>query len=195
MQKRSIETRTHILEAALECFARSGYDATGVAEICDAAGVSKGAFYHHFPTKQAIFLALMHDWLRNIDILMDASRAGAQSTPQAIYQMSEMMTSVFDQARGQLPLFLEFWTQASHDTQIWQAVLEPYQRYADYFSTIVKGGIAEGSLKSVDPDVAARVIVSLALGLLLQGVLDPEGADWGKVTQQSIRFLLTGLEK
>jgi len=195
MQKRSIETRTRILEAALECFARSGYDATGVAEICDTAGVSKGAFYHHFPTKQTVFLALMHDWLLTIDTLMDASRAGAKSTPQAFRQMSEMMTGVFVQASGRLPLFLEFWTQASRDPQVWQALVEPYQRYADYFSTFVKEGIDEGSLKPIDPDVAARAIVSLALGLLLQGLLDPQGADWGKVTQQSIQILLTGLEK
>ena len=55
-QQRSEETRARILAAALDRFARYGYDATGVAEICRAAGVSKGAFYHHFPSKQAAFL-------------------------------------------------------------------------------------------------------------------------------------------
>ncbi len=39
-QQRSEDTRARILRAALECFSRAGYDATGVAEICAAAGVS-----------------------------------------------------------------------------------------------------------------------------------------------------------
>jgi hypothetical protein len=58
---------------------------------------------------------------------------------------------------------------------------------------MIKQGIAEGSLKPVDADYAARTIVSLALGLLLQGLLDPTGAQWGLVTQQSIQFLLDGI--
>ena len=59
MQARSHETRSRILQSAIDLFSKEGYDATGVAEICTAAGVSKGAFYHHFPTKQALFLALL----------------------------------------------------------------------------------------------------------------------------------------
>jgi AcrR family transcriptional regulator len=193
MQKRSLETRTRIMKAALECFSRAGYVATGVTEICEAADVSKGAFYHHFPSKQSIFLALLQDWLQTIDAQLDASRLGALSTPQALRQMSEMMTGVFAQAGGHLPMFLEFWTQANHDPLIWQAIIEPYKRYETYFSLMVKQGIAEGSLKPVDADSAARTIVSLALGVLLQGLLDPTGAQWDQVGKQSVQFLLEGL--
>jgi AcrR family transcriptional regulator len=141
MQKRSIETRSRILSAALECFARAGYDATGVAEICAVAKVSKGAFYHHFPTKQSVFQALLDDWLITIDMMLDSSRQGTTSAPQALRQMSELMTGVFAQAGGRLPMFLEFWTQASHDPLIWQEVIQPYQRYATYFNTMIKEGI------------------------------------------------------
>jgi AcrR family transcriptional regulator len=48
MQARGEETRSRILHSALSLFGRQGYDATGVAGICEAAAVSKGAFYHHF---------------------------------------------------------------------------------------------------------------------------------------------------
>ncbi len=66
MQARSEETRTHILEAALRRFANHGYSAASVDEICAEAGVSKGAFYHHFPSKQALFLELLNEWLDKI---------------------------------------------------------------------------------------------------------------------------------
>ncbi len=193
MQKRSIETRSRIMSAAMNCFSRSGYDATGVAEICAAAEVSKGAFYHHFPTKQSVFLALLQEWLKTIDVMLETSRQGTSSVPQALRQMSELMALIFDQAGGRLPMFLEFWSQASHDPVIWQEIVQPYQRYANYFGTIIRDGITEGSIKPVDADVSARLIVAVALGFLLQGLLAPTSADWGKVTKTSIQYLMDGL--
>jgi len=47
----------------------------------------------------------------------------------------------------------------------------------------------------VDPQATAQVIVSLAVGLLLQGILDPQGADWQKVAEQSMQILMNGLAK
>ncbi len=195
MQKRSLETRTRILQAATLLFARFGYDATGVAEICEAAGVSKGAFYHHFTSKQAIFMSLLDGWLALIDIQLTTVRQGTQNIPQALIKMSNLMRGVFESASGQLPIFLEFWTQASHDPAIWQAVIKPYHRYREYFKTMIQQGIEEGSLEPVDADVAARAIVSLALGLLLQGLLDQQETSWDLVTQQSIQYLLDGIKK
>jgi len=60
---------------------------------------------------------------------------------------------------------------------------------------MIESGIARGSLRPVDPDTTARVIVSLAVGLVLQGLLDTEGADWGQVAKEGMRMLLEGIEK
>ena len=74
MQQRSEETHAIILESAYQLFSRNGYEATSVADICQSAGVSKGALYHHFPTKQAIFLELMESWLTGLDAGFQAVR-------------------------------------------------------------------------------------------------------------------------
>jgi hypothetical protein len=60
---------------------------------------------------------------------------------------------------------------------------------------MIEAGVAEGSLRPVDPATTARVIVSLALGLVLQGLLEAEGADWGQVTKDGVRMLLEGIER
>src|SRR4030067_824861 len=52
-------TRDRILVAAVDVFARKGYHGAGVEDIVAASGTSKGAFYHYFASKQAIFLTLM----------------------------------------------------------------------------------------------------------------------------------------
>ena len=193
MQQRSEETQARILDAALKNFSESGYDAASVDDICAEAGVSKGAFYHHFPSKQAVFLTLLNEWLKTVDASLEAARK--PTVPETLTNMARMLPTIFSQADGRLPMFLEFWLQASRDETVWKATIAPYQRYLDYFAELVKQGIEEGSFRPVDPRSAAQVIVSFAVGLLLQGLLAPENIDWQQTSEQSIRILMKGLAK
>jgi AcrR family transcriptional regulator len=192
-QQRSEETRMRILNAATRRFSSAGYNAASVDDICAEAGVSKGAFYHHFPTKQALFLSLLEEWLAVLDTQLTPLLDSAQPVPQGLVQAAGVTGLVFHSASGQLPMFLEFWRAASHDPVVWQATIGPFRRYQELFAGIVRKGIAEGSLRPVDPETAARVIMAQAIGLILQGVIDPQGAAWGEVTQKGIQMLMEGL--
>lgn len=193
MQRRSEETRANLLDAALRRFSIAGYSAASVDEICQEAGVSKGAFYHHFPSKQALFLALLEGWLKAIDAGLDSLRQS--SVPATLMHMTRLLPVVFESADERLPMFLEFCLQASREEKIWEAMIAPYRHYRAYFQQLIEDGIAEGSLKAVDPQAAAQLILSLAVGLLVQGVLDPTGADWPNVATQSMEILMKGLAR
>jgi len=192
-QRRGEETRSRLLQAAEECFAQRGYDGTGVAEICRCAGVSKGAFYHHFPSKQAIFLELLDRWMAALEGQLRRVRAESETVPEAFLSMTEMVRFIFQTAGDRLPMFLEFWTQAAHDPAVWQATIAPYRQFRAFFAEMIEDGIAEGSLRPMDPEKAAQAVVSLAVGVLLQSSLDPQGADWGQVVYEGIQMLLPGL--
>lgn len=193
MQQRSEETRARLLQAAQKKFSENGYEAASVDEICAEAGVSKGAFYHHFPSKQAVFLALFEDWLATVDAGLEAARK--PTVPETLTNMARMLPFIFAQADGRLPMYLEFWLQASRDETVWKAMAAPYRRYQEFFAGLVKQGIAEGSFRQVDPHSAAQVIVSFAVGMLLQGLIAPSDTDWQKTAQQSMKILMKGLAK
>jgi AcrR family transcriptional regulator len=192
-QKRSQSTRNHILDSALNCFSKNGYDATGVAEICNAAGVSKGAFYHHFPTKQSVFLALLNDWLGGIEGALSNVSNKAASVPEAFEDMAGMITQIFTVAQGKIPMFLEFWMQARRDPVIWQATVEPYRKYQQIIEKLIQKGIEEGTIKEVNSQDVARIIVSIAVGSLLQDALDPDATEWGRVLMQGIHLVLDSI--
>jgi AcrR family transcriptional regulator len=195
MQHRGEETRNHILETATHLFSKSGYDATGVAEICQAAGVSKGAFYHHFPTKQAVFMELLNNYLNGIESGFNLMRQETNDVPKVIIQMAGLVGSLFQNADIHLPIFLEFWTQANHDPHIWEAAIAPYRRYQSYFAVMIQEGIDEGSLQPVDAQLAARVLVSLALGMLMQSLFDPLITDWQDEARRSLELLMKGIAR
>ena len=189
-QRRGEETRAHILRIAEECFSQQGYDATGVAEICRRAGLSKGAFYHHFSSKQAVFGELLDRWLSGLDRQLATAHMEGSTIPDALLSIARRVRLVFQAADGKLPMFLEFWTKAARDPVVWQATIAPHQRYQAFFRDMVDAGIVQGTLRSVDPVVAAQAIVSLGVGLLLQGLLDPHGADWGQTAEEGMKMLL-----
>lgn len=54
--------RTRLLDAAITLMRKQGYTATSVDELCAAAGVTKGAFFHHFPSKEALGAEAAHRW-------------------------------------------------------------------------------------------------------------------------------------
>jgi AcrR family transcriptional regulator len=193
MQQRSEETRSKIMEAAIKLFSTQGFNKASVDDICAEAGISKGAFYHHFKSKQELFVALLDGWLQAIDTAIEASKD--KTAPETFMQMTEAFPYIFETAGDGLPMFLEFWLQASRDKKIWEASIAPYRRYHKYFTTLIKKGVEEGSFIEVDPELTSRMIVSTAMGLLLQSLLDPKGANWEKVARGSTNLLVNSLMK
>ena len=122
-------------------------------------------------------------------------RQQGQDVPMVIIEMAEMAGSLFQSTDFHLPIFLEFWTQANHDPQIWQTAISPYRRFREYFAEMIREGISEGSVQNVDSQLAARVLVSLALGLLMQSLFDPQITSWKDEAKQSMQLLMNGITR
>ena len=196
-QQRAEETRSHILDAAGELFAKRGYAATSVADVCVRAGVTKGAFYHHFKSKQAVFLELRDRWLAPLEAQLTLSRDPNETLPQALQHVADMAREVFAEAGEdqRQQIFLELLSAARQDPTILPAMLAPMHRYRGWFAQVISAGIKEGTLRKVDRALAAQVLVSLGFGLVMLSLLDPHGADWGDIVSRAMPLLMQGLEK
>jgi TetR/AcrR family transcriptional regulator, transcriptional repressor for nem operon len=56
------ESKTKLLDAALNVIRAKGYTATRIEDICDAAGLTKGSFFHHFKSKEELAIAATGHW-------------------------------------------------------------------------------------------------------------------------------------
>jgi len=193
--QRSAQTKKSIMEAATSLFAREGYESTGVAEICERAGVSKGAFYYHFESKEAVFLALIDTWLNTLETTLNDVTYQAKSVPDGLLEMAGMMQPIFENNQFFMGLFLELWTHANRNEKVRQATIAPYRRFEETFTRLIKRGIEEGTLENVEPEIAGQLLLSLSSGFFLQASLETEQGNWGKKLQESIEILLNGMKR
>ncbi|MEW6472074.1 MAG: helix-turn-helix domain-containing protein [Actinomycetota bacterium] len=77
--ERSAATRGALVRAARELFARDGYAATGREAIVERAGVTRGALYHHFADKEALFRAVFEEL--EAEVMARAAEAAMTASP------------------------------------------------------------------------------------------------------------------
>jgi AcrR family transcriptional regulator len=195
MQTRSHDTYNRILSSSYELFSRHGYEATGVSLICEKAQISKGAFYHHFPSKKDVLLSLIENWLTDINNQFFPVSETLTGIPEQFLAMSPALFPIFSKAES-IPLFLELWLQAMRDPEIAHRLIKPYYKYCRYFENMFEEGITEGSFDAeTDPHYSMRMVMALAIGLIMQSMIEPKRGDWQKITQYSIEKITSGLRK
>ena len=166
---------------------------TSVDSICRAAGVSKGAFYHHFPSKGSVFVALLNAWLAELDRQFTAAQAGSESVPRQVAAMAAGVNEIYHMAGTKWNILLEFWAKSKTDPEVARSMVDMIRRYQGFFRQILERGVAEGSVQVKDANLAATLMLSVVLGLLLQGILDPEGQDWGALMQRTLAMLMESM--
>lgn len=184
--------REQILLAACKCFSRSGFHGTTIRDICREAGLSAGAVYAYFKSKDDILEAIAELGRRNTRTLLESARS-AVPAHEALAEVLGGAIRAFDseESLDGARLAVRLWAEAIHTPRLRALFLEAMPNACAPFADIVREGQARGEISAgLDVDGVARLLVALCLGLQVQKALDPDTSLAG--TADVISSLMSG---
>ena len=186
MPKISAEARTErrqlLIDAAWRCAGRMGYRDMTVDDVCAEAGVSKGAFYGYFTSKQDLLIALLAEDEAGLDtVLEDLNHRDISNVIRLRNFAREMCERGADQARVQVRS--DLWAAILTERAVREQVVAAVQRRRATLRGWIEDAIASGELTPVPANALASVLLALGDGLTLHSSLDPTGFRWNNIAR------------
>ena len=199
-EEKSERSRRAVLDAALYLFSHHGYRATTMREVADRASVSTGNVYHHFPDKDAIFRALIDEYLD----LTESERFpftkvlyGTEEFPDNIEELGYAARDSVRQYRNYLALIyvdvIEF--GGTHIQKFYATMAERYTRLFE------ERGDLEAVRSRLRPNVSPTSALLLTARLffnyfsleILFGVPEPFGKSANEVVKEIADIIRNGV--
>jgi AcrR family transcriptional regulator len=166
-------SRKKILDAALRVYARKGKEST-MTEVAEEAGVSQGLAYRYFPSKDAIFVAL----LRQMSRPPDEIHAMVRNIPGTPAERLARIVSAMVERRRKDPEFYQFFYKAMSDDSLPSDIMEEMKTLGPLVHKILRRliveGQATGEIAKDDPDKLVRAIMACLDGLSRMAPLSSE---------------------
>lgn len=173
MYAKSTTTIANILEEAKKLFVSKNYADVTMLDIAEAAQVTKGALYHHFANKEALYVAMMLTYLQEKQVLLQSAVASDGPCRERLRHLTLNFLSLPSEEQEMMKLVrrdINIFKDPIRDKLIraYQAALP------EQVEAIIRDGIREGELVDTDPRLLAWeyvAIVEVVLSRYAQGVL------------------------
>jgi AcrR family transcriptional regulator len=168
--------RSQILNAACKCFSDKGFHQTTVRDICDRAGLSAGAVYGYFKSKDEILEAVGELGRENTRHALGLSEVDGEQPPSLTDILGKVMGFMdSEMIRESSRLDVRMWGEALHTPQLRKLFLAAGENLIEPLAQAVRRGQEQGQIAAdFDPEAVARVCVALALGFTVQTAMEPE---------------------
>ena len=165
------ERRAATVQAVIDLAAEQNPAEITTTAIADRMGLTQGALFRHFPTKDAILEATMSWVTERLLVSVDKAAAGAASPAAALEAM--FMTHVdFVAKHPGVPRMLFGELQRSGETLAKRMVQTLIQHYGERLHRLLEAGKAQGELDAgLDVDAAAVLFIGTIQGLVMQSLL------------------------
>ncbi len=159
------ERREEILDAAQALFTKHGWEAVTVADVLEAAGISKGGFYHHFTAKDDLLAGIVTRMTTKG--LAAAEVARREITGNALARLNAFLTgSVRWKADNveELRFFADVLAKPGNDILYRRVFDATAAAVVPVLQDMIAEGVSEGTFEVADPLLTAELIVALAHG-------------------------------
>jgi AcrR family transcriptional regulator len=173
--ERKAARREEIIEAARVCFARNGFRTTTLQDIFAESGLSAGCVYNYFQSKNELMLAVA-DARHEAEARIITDGLEARDPAAALVAVAEAFVaeylSVGEQSRR---IALETWSESLRNPAILRAVHQGLHGPRRQIVQLIERGKTLGLFSAdIDPDMAARTMIALLHGFVLQRLWDPK---------------------
>ena len=146
--------RETIIDTSAAVFARQGYHATGIAELCVANELGKGALYHYIGSKEAL-LAAIHDRVMD-EVMLGADRVAeaGDSPSEQLQRLGEELLDVIHRYPDHVWVFLhEFPALTGERAERFRVRRREYERRVE---AVIEDGVGAGEFRAVEPKLTAK---------------------------------------
>jgi AcrR family transcriptional regulator len=152
--------KERLLHVATRLFARHGFEGTSVQDIVDAAGVTKGAMYHYYDSKDDLLYELYHQVLSIQLSHLEQIVAGAGTAEQRLRAAAADVVRTSLDSLDDMIVFFRSLHMLPDDKQA--KVRAERRRYHDKFKALVAEGVAAGTFRSdISPDIVVHYFLSV----------------------------------
>jgi len=188
----SAERRAQIIQAALACFTRKGYNNTTMDDIVAESGLSKGSLYWYFAGKDDLFAEAMMSVFVDVDQETFTALERCATASDKLRVVAQVAAKVSKKIEGFFSLFLEFWASSPNREEAAQVWLSLLVQYKDIVTGIIEAGIGSSEFKPVDTEELAWAMLAAYDGLAAYAALIPD-VDVDRASQAFVETLLSGL--
>ena len=158
--KRRERTRQELLAAATRVLAEKGLHDTKVADIAAAADVGVGTFYLYFPTKDALFDAVVEETVRRLKETVDRARTAARDPVERVRAANAALCRFAHENREVFRIVF------GHAAAFNDVVRRAQELFTADAEETIREGIASGAFRPVPVEVAAQAMVGMATQIL-----------------------------
>jgi len=189
------KTRERILEGAEALFSREGYYDTSMDEIVRESGLSKGAIYGYFSSKEELFLALEDRDLALTLARVKAAFAPGDSAKSKLEKAAEVaFSSLMGATKKACRMSLEFSVAAPRIRPLMHRQDDRYRAGHSLVAEIIREGVRSGEFREeIDVEISASILLAVVDGLSLHWATTTREFDWAKVRAQLSTIVLNGM--
>jgi AcrR family transcriptional regulator len=186
--------RNQILEAATKVFVRMGFNRARMDDIVEESGLSKGALYWYFKSKDDIITAILDRLVGREAMELRGMLEDERPVREKLSDFLESAIADITRMRPLMPILIEFWGLQLRRKTIRKVIGKYYQEYYETLTPVIQQGVDRGEFRSVNAKAAAVALGAIIEGTILLWATTPELVDLEEDILEGFNLVLDGLE-